>query len=45
MSRFDQFKQSAFAAIAAILFSATMVAAAVAPSEIGVSQSAPADRA
>ena len=38
MFKLDQIKQTAFAAVAAILFSATMVAAAVAPSEIGVPQ-------
>ena len=42
MFKLDQIKQTAFAAVAAILFSATMVAAAVAPSEIGVPQTAAA---
>ena len=45
MTKFDQFKQTAFAAFAAILFSATMIGAAVGPAELGVVQSTTAARA
>jgi hypothetical protein len=45
MFDFDRIKQNAFAAIAAILFSATMISAAVGPAHIGSTAPAAAARA